>query len=367
MASLDHAMAIVDEVFSDSYAEAREKFLKLASNIRTFPSVHYGPSGEKLFTDCAYFGPTDAARLVILISATHGPEGYCGSASQLLFLKYGLHEKLPKNTGVLCIHALNAYGFAWDRRVTAEGCDLNRNFVDFSKPLPANPGFEILADAFVPHDLSHESLHQAEALIAQYRKENGERKFLVARSSGQYVLPGNMFYGGSSPTEARCILEKIVADYSVAQRDQVIVIDYHTGLGPYGYGDLMCEEISGIEGYKRAVAIFGPSVSTPYSESSFFVPINGCQDEYWERLLGDRHTYVGLEYGTFSLDRSRELLRRDLWLFRDAPSEVNSELGREIRRDSKFHFYPQDRDWKEMVVVRSHQVHRRCLNSLSER
>nr|WP_253075731.1 DUF2817 domain-containing protein [Bradyrhizobium sp. 139] len=74
-----------------------------------------------MFTDVAYFGSPDARKLLILISGTHGPEGYHGSAAQLLFLRAKLHEQLPPSTAVLFIHALNCYGFAWDRRSTAEG------------------------------------------------------------------------------------------------------------------------------------------------------------------------------------------------------------------------------------------------------
>ncbi|MEJ0064575.1 MAG: DUF2817 domain-containing protein [Caulobacteraceae bacterium] len=45
------------------------------------------------------------------------------------------------------IHAINPYGFAWLRRVTEENIDLNRNWIDFSQPPPANPGYDELADA----------------------------------------------------------------------------------------------------------------------------------------------------------------------------------------------------------------------------
>ncbi|WP_333915115.1 DUF2817 domain-containing protein [Bradyrhizobium sp. CCBAU 11430] len=68
-----------------------------------------------------------------MVSGTHGPEGYCGAAGQLAFLQARFHEGLPSSAAVLCIYALNCYGFAWDRRVNAEGCDLNRNFIDFSQ------------------------------------------------------------------------------------------------------------------------------------------------------------------------------------------------------------------------------------------
>jgi hypothetical protein len=362
---LDSAKQIASTVFSDTYREARQKFLAAAPKAKPYRCSTPGPAGEALFTDAAYFGRPDAKRLLVVVSGTHGAEGYCGSAAQLLFLHAKFHEGLPSSTGVLLIHALNCYGFAWDRRVTAEGCDLNRNFVDFSKPVPPNPGYEELADHLVPADLSEEGMRRAEAAIAAYRARHGEWKFQEARKSGQYTTPGGMFYGGSAPTEARRTLEQIEADHDAAAREAVVIIDYHTGLGPYGYGELQCEQPSGLDGHERAVRIFGPSATSPDLGTSSSVAIFGSQDEFWERGLGDRHTYVALEFGTYSVESAREVLRNDHWLFKYRPEDIDTELGRRIRSASKRHYYPERADWKEMVAWRSHQVHRQAMEALA--
>jgi hypothetical protein len=366
--NLDSAREIAAAVFSDTYAEARRKFLAAAPKSRAYPCGAKGPLGEALFTDAAYFGVPDAKRLLIVISATHGVEGYCGSAGQLLFLQAKFHEQLSRSTAVLLIHALNSYGFAWDRRVTAEGVDLNRNCVDFNKPLPQNVGYEELADHLVPADISEKGARQAEAAIAAYRSQHGELKYTQARSGGQYTRPGGMFYGGSAPTEARRILEAIVADFDAASRKQVLIIDYHTGMGPYGYGEPQCEQPSGQDGYERAAHIYGPS-TTAYLESSSSIFIPGSQDAFWERALGDRHTYIALEFGTypteFGANPTGTVLRDDHWLFKYRPEEANSELGRQIRQATKRHFYPQVMDWKEMIIWRSHQVHRQAMHALA--
>jgi len=363
--NLDIAKQIASLVFSDSYQQARRKFLAAAPTSRAFSCSTRGPSGEELFTDAAYFGRADARRLLVLVSGVHGPEGYAGSAAQLQFLQAKLHEDLAPSTAVLLIHALNCYGFAWDRRTTAEGCDLNRNFVDFSKPLPANPGYEALAEHLVPADISEEGLRQAAAAIDAYRSRHGDLKFQHARECGQYSRPGGMFYGGTEPTEARRTLEKIAAEFDVAAREKVIIVDYHTGLGPYGYGELQCEQPSGRSGYARAVNIFGPSVTSPDIGNSSSVLISGSQDEFWERISGDRHTYICLEFGTFDADIGRQTHRNDLWLFKYRPEAVDSELGRRIRYASRQYFYPERSDWKEMVVWRSHQVNRQALAALT--
>jgi hypothetical protein len=362
--NFDIAKQISSLVFSDSYLEARGKFLAAAPASTAYRCSTEGPSREALFTDAAYFGRADAKNLLILVSGTHGPEGYAGSAAQLQFLQVKLHEGLPPSTAILLVHALNCYGFAWDRRTTAEGCDLNRNFVDFSKPLPPNPGYEELAEHLVPADISEEGLRHAAAAIDAYRSQHGDWKFQQARECGQYTRPGGMFYGGTAPTEARRTLEKIAADFDVAARDKAIIIDYHTGLGPYGYGELQCEQPSGPSGYERAVNIFGPSVTSPNIGNSSSVLISGSQDEFWERILGDRHTYICLEFGTFNADRGRETHRNDLWLFKYRREAVDSELGRRIRNASRKYFYPERSDWKEMIVWRSHQVNRQALKAL---
>lgn len=363
--NMDCARQFAPIVFSDTYFEARLKFLSATPSIRSYRCASEGPSGEALFTDVAYFGRVDAKRILVLISGTHGAEGYCGSAAQLSFLQTKLHECLPTSTGVLLIHALNPYGFAWDRRVTAEGCDLNRNFVDFSGPLPGNSGYEELAEHLVPADISPEGLQRAEAAIAEYRSLHGELKYHTARKSGQYTRPGGMFYGGDGPTGARQILERAAADFDLESRERVVIVDYHTGLGPYGYGELQCEQPSGLDGYDRAVGIFGPSVTSPDLGTSSSIALHGTQDEFWQRLLSHRHTYVCLEFGTYSIERAREVLRNDHWLFTYWPNKTDSELGRGVRRACKEFYYPQRLDWQEMVIWRSHQVHRQAIEALS--
>ncbi|MDA9489770.1 DUF2817 domain-containing protein [Bradyrhizobium sp. CCBAU 11361] len=363
--NLDVAAQAALIVFSDNYFEARQKLREIAPGSQAYECSVKGPHGEDLFTDVAYFGPVSAKKLLVLVSGSHGVEGYCGSAAQLLFLKTKLQNVLPAATAVLIIHALNCYGFAWDRRVTAEGVDLNRNFIDFSKPLPQNPDYEELAEYLVPVDISEEVLRRADDALTLYQATQGTEKFRLAYSGGQYSRPEGIFYGGKERTEARRTLEKIAVDYDLASRDEVIILDYHTGLGPYGYGELQCEQSTGQSNYDRAVGIFGASVTSPDVGTSSSVSLRGTQDLFWRRILGERGTYVGPEFGTYPLPGGRIALRRDHWLFAYSPDNVNSELGQEIRSATKKHYYPQALDWKEMVAWRSHQLHRQVLESLA--
>jgi hypothetical protein len=102
--------------FSATYSEAREKFLSAA---RVAGAVNHryenqtkGPKGEPLSTDVGWLGPDDASKVVVIISGTHGIEGYCGSGFQVDWLASVGPSGLPAGTAALFVHAINPYGFA---------------------------------------------------------------------------------------------------------------------------------------------------------------------------------------------------------------------------------------------------------------
>lgn len=82
---------------------------------------------------------------------------------------------------MLLIHALIPYRFAWDRRVTEEGCDLDRNCVDFTAPLPHNSAYDLLADCLVACELDGPFFAAAEATIEEFRRTHGEIALRKAR------------------------------------------------------------------------------------------------------------------------------------------------------------------------------------------
>ena len=142
--------------FAQSYAEARSKFLAAAAAAGIDPVTHphplLGRDGELLAMDVARHGPVDAEALLIVSSACHGVEGYCGSGVQNALLADSAFHAAADRAGVavLYVHALNPYGFSWLRRTTHENVDLNRNFQDFAKPLPRNAAYDRIAHLIVP-------------------------------------------------------------------------------------------------------------------------------------------------------------------------------------------------------------------------
>ena len=143
--------------FAQSYAEAREKFLAAgrARGARLFRHVHpseRGAQGEELSIDLAQIGDERSPALLLLTSGTHGVEGFCGSGCQVALLHDDTFQAAVErcDASVLMLHALNPYGFSHLRRANEDNADLNRNFVDFSSPLPSNPAYAEIHALLLP-------------------------------------------------------------------------------------------------------------------------------------------------------------------------------------------------------------------------
>jgi Protein of unknown function (DUF2817) len=350
-------------VFARAYPEAREKFLQAAraANAAVHPWPHplAGPDGGTLATDTAWLGPAAAPRVMVVLSGTHGVEGLAGSGPQVDLLR--APPALPDGTAILLVHAVNPHGFAWLRRVTEENVDLNRNWVDFDQPLPANPGNDELHAHYVPASLAPAAIEAAESAIAAWCARAGEAAERVAYSSGQYAHPDGLFYGGRAPTWARRTSEAILARH-LAQARTVAIVDLHTGLGPYGYGEPICNHAPGSERVARARRWWGPSVTEPLRGTSSSQPKWGLTEFGYERALAHADIgFVALEFGTYP--PTRQVLRADAWLWKHGdPRGPEAVAIRDALRD---HFYPPFADWQEMVLFRSRQVFRQALAGLA--
>jgi Protein of unknown function (DUF2817) len=354
-------------VFSSGYAEARSKFLEAATRagarVRHWQHPLKGPDNEALATDTAWLGEEHAPKVLVVLSGTHGVEGFAGSGPQIAALRGAFADEIAADTAILLVHAVNPHGFAWQRRVTEENVDLNRNWVDFAQPLPANPGYAELHAHYCPRSLDEKTLAAAEAVIEAWRRQHGEHAERVARSSGQYTHADGIFYGGTAPTWARGTSEAILARH-LARARSVAIVDMHTGLGPFGYGEPICNHAPGGERVRRARAWWGESVTEPLLGTSSSQEKYGLTEIGYERALAHADiAFVALEFGTYPQPRGLAALRADHWLW-----QHGDPLSREaapIRDAMRNHFYPPFDDWKEMVLFRSSQVYRQALAGLS--
>ncbi|MEQ8611293.1 MAG: M14 family metallopeptidase, partial [Parvibaculum sp.] len=262
------------------------------------------------------------------------------------------------------IHAINPYGFAWNRRVNEDNVDLNRNFLDHSKPHPENPGYEELADAINPPDLSPDAMAESRARLKAYADRHGAAAMQHALSAGQYTHPKGVQYGGREPVWSNRTLRNIIRE-EMGNAERVIFVDIHTGLGARGAGEMICVEPETSGAYARMRRWWGDIVHSPVGGASVSSDVPGsiplC---FAEELKGREVTSGGLEFGTVPIREVTVALQSDNWLHQNggAANPKAAEIGKLIR-DA---FYVDADDWKEMVTAQTRDVCKAALRGLQD-
>ena len=353
------------QLFSETYDEARAKFLAAldaagGTRLADFQNPGKGPAGEALFTDVARLGPADARKLLVLISGTHDIEGFCGSGCHTGWLS-GRHE-LPKDVAVLFIHAVNPHGFAWKRRVNEDNVDLNRNFLDHTKPHPVNADYAALQDHINPATWTPEVVARADrAIAAHYGNPNGA--FLPkAIHGGQYVNPRGTFFGGTQPTWSNRTFREVVETF-LKPAAEVCVIDYHTGSGVYGFCDLFVDDRAAgtrsRDWFEHCTAIEAVPVEHGHAQSD----VPGLLMYVPEHTLTDvKVTSCLVEMRTRARAGLMNDMREENWLYQHG--DPNSPRGREVRAEIQELFYPSAPEWKPMVLRQSNAMIAEALAGL---
>lgn len=345
--------------FAQSYTGARAKFIAAASAGGLALERHVNPQargvdGEELSLDCARLGLAQSERLLVLSSGTHGVEGFCGSGAQVALLQDAgfLARARASGATVLFVHAVNPYGFSHWGRTNEDNIDLNRNFVDHARPQPANAAYAevhpLLASVQWPPGPDNE------AAIARYITERGQFAFQAAVSGGQYGFPDGLFFGGRAPSWSNLTLRKVLAAHRAGTR-RLRWIDFHTGLGPYGHGELIQAGRDDDAELARATAVWGDQVKSIYKGTSVSARLEGLLVfAAYDELPRAELTGCAIEFGTLPVMQVLQALRAENWLRRHpgAPQTERSALRRQVR-DA---FYCDADDWKAMVVEQSRAV-----------
>jgi hypothetical protein len=284
---------------------------------------------------------------MIVSSACHGVEGYCGSGVQRALLADPGFRRAADAAGVavLYIHALNPYGFSWWRRTTHENVDLNRNFHDFQRPLPANPTYVDLAAAIVPSEWPSPA---AEARLAAFEAEHGARALQTVITGGQHSHPEGLFYGGRAPTWSHQTLRHVLQDHG-RRCQRLGWIDLHTGLGPSGHGERIFACRDDASALARARAWWGADVTSIYDGSSTSALLTGLMwlSAYEECPQAD-YTGIAMEYGTVPVPEVVRALRADQWL--ENHPETDAARRQAIKRQLRDAFYTDTDAWKTRIV-----------------
>ena len=354
--------------FPTDYRQARANFLEAAQTARLgiTSRVHpaaTGRDGKTLFLDTATIGPRDASKALLMISATHGVEGYFGSGSQTGHLREGLAARVPQGVKLVILHALNPFGFSWDRRVNEDNADINRNFVDHENP-PENKAYDLLADAIAPKDISPESVKASQARLRAYRDAHGDFKLQEAVSSGQYKHADGIYYGGKRRSWSAEMLEDVFRE-ELAGVERLVAIDFHTGLGETGAAEMITEDLPGSPAYARAKKMWGDYVRSSEAGESLSAPLTGTVDSAIAKWMDGRElTFAALEVGTRPVPKVLAALRDDNWLH--LHGDMSDPRAPAIKAAIRDAFYPETDEWKNSVWSHAVKMVSASLKALAE-
>ena len=342
------------QYFATTYLEARQNFIAScaaeATFCRSWQHPLRGSVGEKLYLDLAWFGDRHASKVMVLLSGTHGIEGFCGSGIQIGSLATGLHLQATNDVAILMLHGLNPWGMSFYRRVNEDGVDINRNFLDFSQPLPKNPLYQDLADIIVPQQwtpkIQQETFQQIFAYLADSQVDQTKNL-----AQGQYSHWYAPFYGGEVPTWSNRIFTQIVEQY-LQDKQAVGLLDYHTGLGKYGTGQLMTVEQNdsrqsdlGLRIWGDKVIIAGsPNSVAPYKPQGTLIAAIAALQKTLSQSTCIAAVY---EFGTIAETEIFTALRADHWLH--LHGDLNSKQAQMIKNNLLEAFYCDRSDWQESI------------------
>jgi hypothetical protein len=351
------------------YLESRSRFNQFAKDIGVTPRSFFHDAqtdeGLRLSTDTAFLGAATARTIIVIASGTHGVEGYAGAACQFRFMQTWRERYVHGDIAYLLVHAVNPWGYLHERRVTQEGVDLNRNFVDFPVPAQAPSAYgayhRLLVSDFkpMPAGLRNELKLLSTALTGKRRKA-----MQSAITGGQYDHADGLFYGGCAPTQSRLVWERIIRTYA-AKRESAFLLDIHTGLGKRGAGELISYLPPSSRDFQRMSGWFGGSLKSMASGDSVSAAVDGTLTAGFDRSIDGQSYAVGLEFGTQSALNVLNAMRADHW-YRNNADRLPGKYREWARRKMKHAFCVTDERWHEQVTARFDQVMRQLVKAISE-
>ncbi|MEO1610625.1 MAG: M14 family metallopeptidase [Pseudomonadota bacterium] len=356
------------DYFSPSYFNSREKFCSAIQAANFTHQIHpiqaKGPHSEQLTIDIGIRRAESSERALFITSGTHGVEGYFGAAVQRAFLSNPILLEMASHYTIVLVHAVNPYGFAWDRRFNENNIDLNRSFFSPGEDRPETlkdfHQFENwLAPPTPPPSLDLDPfLTEFMELVKQY----GLAYLKQVLPVGQYDYPRCLFYGGNSPSETQIILATHLAEWAGDAQD-ITLIDFHTGLGEWGSYKLLASKNADMDEIDRLRNMFGKDniEEAKVYDMGEGVSYNarGTLPAWFKAQFPGRKCYTATaEFGTYNEMRVLQSLVAE-----NRAHFYGDKNGEHAwtRNDLIEMFTPADPDWRAKVIANAEVILKQAL------
>lgn len=355
------------QLWQETLGYLKNKGLHLQSGFLPVDTVHQ----PELAIDWAYVESKKVShRLIVVNSGIHGVEAPTGMAIQNQWLRSSDFLKVLEHSSVLIIHGLNPHGFFYQRRVTANNVDLNRNFMLFEEDLTTiNPAYSELKDFLNPQQSLQITLWQDVKLFLKtlwILWKQGRKALSQAVLEGQYRYPEGIYYGGKIPEPQSPMIMGLYQEMASSKK-KILHIDLHTGYGARGKLHLLSSrELLEEPDFK---VVFN-DLSLDFGDDKNFYKTHGSFDSYiftyWSK---QNRTVVPItfEFGTMN----SQTTLGGFWSLRNMIYENQAhhhatqdpQSKEQIYHDFTNMFAPQDSLWRKLVLDQGLQH----LNLLSER
>ena len=359
--------------YPESYEQSRTAFRRLAGTSSDAPRAYplprcdersipefstdeesevKGRDLDSLSVDVAYRGPNSPRRLVLVSSGLHGVEGFFGAAVQLRLLATQdafAGCSAEKQVGLLLVHALNPHGFAQRRRWNEENVDLNRNFLLHGENYRGAPPLygelnSLLNPTGPPSKFDFFAIRALKKVA-----RTGLASLRQAIAGGQYAYPRGLFYGGQRPAATQVLLREELPGW-VLGAEEIVHLDFHTGLGRWGTYQLLIDEPPDSRCARRLAGIFGGDVVRGTQRNEKAYRAQGGFGPWCGQLLADRdYTYACAEFGTYGPLRVLAGLRKENQAYWHTPPDSPARRAAADRLQELF--CPASPNWRARVLA----------------
>ena len=358
----------MSKFYAENYQNAKLTFLQQARSVGASISSFALDCDPDLTIDVACFGADNGKPALLISSGLHGAEGFMGSAIQSAWLDQLVREDLPPLRCVL-IHALNPFGFHHVRRWNEDNVDLNRHFLLPDQAYQGAPEqlarFVTLLHPKKPARRWDLFWPIAMTKIARYGIPTLKR----AIAAGQYEYPHGLFFGGHAPCNTFRIVDQNV-DAWVGQSDQVIHLDFHSGLGQFADYKILLAERAESDQCRWHKAAFGEhrvesGGQSNASDQTAPYEATGSLGSWLQHRFSDKqYRFATVEFGTYHPLRVLASLRKEnqVHFYNEPDSPIYHSAKQELRNC----FCPSDPVWRNRVCQQGIDVIKQAIDAAEE-
>jgi predicted deacylase len=366
IAELKEELLEATHYYSSDYFSARERFLGASSRLGL---EHYAlhihapsPNSEPLTIDITVAGAAKPATALVLSSGVHGVEGLFGSAVQLAFLEQlAPNWQPPAGAAVILIHAVNPFGFAWQRRFNENNVDLNRNFLLAEEQYVGSPPLSGVFRSAMTPTRPRTRFGFWTARMALLALRHGIQSFWETLPVGQYDYPDWLYYGGGGPQPSVQALENFLPTL-LDESHEVVHLDFHTGLGKWANCELLVSESEGLDNCEWWLEHFEGNLVRKLKSFTRAYEVRGGFGPWLRALFPDsRYRYATAEFGTYSPMRVIGALADELRWHGEIGTQSTDHPSRQRLVDT---FVPRSRSWRMKSLQTGLSVVQRAANVL---